>query len=415
MIGKRKRDNPSALEPIFIIGSQRSGTSIIQSALCAGAGFPGYREGHLSPLLAGMMSQVELCYERVESTAGRGDEIMIHNLSRTEVEDDLLHWFGKTFLRFVERGRWVDKTPGEEGILAAPHLLRIFPKARFVFCFRRGIENLISRMRKFPQIDFQGHCQCWAQCARAWGQVRDQLGDQGLVVMQHECSLSPAKVAEQLRVGLKLTAVQAEAVQRILSSRREEQTGFVTDHRFIGLDETGWTDAQKQYFRQECGEFMGLAGFSMEGTQHAKAPPLQLFWSEREEAVRTSGASREAFRMAGPGHLTLEAPGDGQPFRVRYLHVPLDGHREFHTRVQASESAQLSFSIFDRDGNLLLQDQRDLNPKAELSWQVEFDQELHGWHQIEISARSTGPLRRRPITTQWMSASISKTTPTLAQ
>ncbi len=45
---------------------------------------------------------------------------------------DVLHWFATTFMRFIEPGRWVDKTPGIEGGLAAPFLLRIFPKARFV-------------------------------------------------------------------------------------------------------------------------------------------------------------------------------------------------------------------------------------------------------------------------------------------
>lgn len=47
---------------------------------------------------------------------------------------------------------WVDKTPDPRMIKCVPRLKRAWPNAKFIFVKRRGIENLESRIKKFPYV-----------------------------------------------------------------------------------------------------------------------------------------------------------------------------------------------------------------------------------------------------------------------
>jgi len=42
---------------------------------------------------------------------------------------------------------WVDKTPNLDIVRSADILYRIWPEAKFIYMKRRGIENVMSRLR----------------------------------------------------------------------------------------------------------------------------------------------------------------------------------------------------------------------------------------------------------------------------
>ena len=93
--------------------------------------------------------------------------------------------FGKVFTETMGTGRWVDKTPGGTSMVeACPSLLEIFPRATFIFCKRRGIENVLSRLNKFKGGAFEAHCQGWAQTMETWLQVAPLLGQSAIEVDQ---------------------------------------------------------------------------------------------------------------------------------------------------------------------------------------------------------------------------------------
>src|SRR2546430_17539144 len=70
---------------------------------------------------------------------------------------------------------FVDKTPGWPMLKALPALLVVWPNLRVVFTKRRGIENVLSRQRKFPDGVFESHCRDWAAAMETWLAVHAEI------------------------------------------------------------------------------------------------------------------------------------------------------------------------------------------------------------------------------------------------
>src|SRR6185503_15022510 len=102
-------------------------------------------------------------------------------------------------------------------------LLEILPNAKFIFCKRRGIENILSRQTKFAG-DFEAHCQGWAFTMQAWLETAPQLGNSAIMVDQREMAVQPESAAGRIAEFLDLSAEQRDGVVRVLRDRRLEQT-----------------------------------------------------------------------------------------------------------------------------------------------------------------------------------------------
>ena len=163
------------------------------TALACGTRYVGFREGQLFDLLA----QLERCAETFY--ADKRSSLENSNLMLSHVPLDYLSAvIGSAFRDLADRlfssRYWVDKTPNVDMIRLAPTLLRLWPKAKFIYMKRRGIENLMSRLRKFPDtITFHTHCADWAESMEVWEKVRTQLGRSSIEVDQrHMLSESDA-------------------------------------------------------------------------------------------------------------------------------------------------------------------------------------------------------------------------------
>jgi hypothetical protein len=140
-------------------------------------------------------------------------------------------------------------------------LLEIWPNARFIYMRRRGLENLDSRLRKFPGLDFEAQCREWALSVQGWYAIVDSLGSAAIEIDQLYMAQNPAQVAVALSGFLDLPASALDRVAQALAFDHPERTG----ERFgaaAELSDLAWPSGYLETFRSVCGEAMRLAGYS---------------------------------------------------------------------------------------------------------------------------------------------------------
>lgn len=248
-------------KPIFVIGSARSGTSIIAKAIKSGANIPGYNEGHFLPLISFLIQEVEQYYEKKEFLMAKKG-FMIAHTNQNELEQGILKVFRNICDSLYKNEVWIDKTPDMGMIKASPYLLSVWSKSRFIFAKRRGIECINSRLKKFSHIPFETHCKIWKICMESWLAVRENLDGHYIEIDQREISLNPKLIAKKIGSFLNLNQEQTERINNIFSTNRPEFTGGSEAEQAIEISEAGWNDEQINFFRQHCGAVSKQFGYS---------------------------------------------------------------------------------------------------------------------------------------------------------
>lgn len=256
----RKRYALSA-RPVFIIGSERSGTTILAQALRDGTGYTGYNEGHIFPLLARLRDETAKYYQQRKDAAAMPGTL-IGNVPEAVVRDGLAELFSLIAHASYGSDLWFDKTPGLPPILAAPAMLDVWPQAKVIFARRRGIENIASRLKKFPQLSFERHCRDWAACMLGWREVQPLLGDRSLEIDQYDIDTDPRSVAARIAAFLEFGAAEAEAMARIFASEKPEWTRLPGAKAAPALAEMPWSEDQRALFRKHCGRAMQVYGYT---------------------------------------------------------------------------------------------------------------------------------------------------------
>jgi len=258
-----------ARSPVFIVGSPRSGTSILVSALHA-AGYGGYYEGHLLSLIRIIERDVDRHFDSFYTQASK---VLISRVDRAALKGQLAGIVAAEAARHQPDGPWVDKTGGLEMIESIPTLSHIFPTGRFVFAQRRAIENIVSRMVKFPRHAFDYHCASWAKIMAGWRLLRQAHPELACIeIDQRDISADPATVAERLGDFLLLDQAGRAALLQTFMSRRPQQTQPGSADRVLSLADTGWTAAQKTVFHLHCESEMHAAGYTMDDTYRMTTP-----------------------------------------------------------------------------------------------------------------------------------------------
>lgn len=395
--------------PVFVVGCVRSGTSAVARALREGAEISGFREGNVLSMMQRMLREVARQYEHLpEDILERKKSLMLANCEREALETHVVNWFAALYAKQLGTGRWYDKSPesypGAPMVRACPVVVRLFPRARFIFCIRRGIEQVMSCLRKFPSTNFKAWCRVWRDAAYAWHEVKEQLGDRAIAIEQHELALRPDLVSERIQELLGLSAAHGQAMESVLRGARVEQTQFAQDSRFIGLDETPWSAEERRIFSEICGPAMEGAGFSMEGRLIEPTAPLRLFHPVKhaEKAVALHAVAPGSFRRNGEGGLVLvpNAPGE-PPAEVRYLAAEFVGQDRLSGVIGSIDNGgdPLDFCLRIEPaggGAPVVELVQHVTPGAEKSWEAGFPA-IHGTHDIVISTRvASGFFRTAP-------------------
>ena len=110
----------STMRPIFITGAPRSGTTAIMQALCAGAGLPGYDEGHVLPLLNQLHQTVDDYFASLDPRIlelGVREKQLIGWLEAEDLKQHITSKFVEIIEERLGSDVWVDKTPGNAGLV----------------------------------------------------------------------------------------------------------------------------------------------------------------------------------------------------------------------------------------------------------------------------------------------------------
>jgi hypothetical protein len=251
---------------LFIVGSPRSGTSILVLALRA-AGYRGFNEGNFFGLLATFDGIIDKYFR----TFWTDDPfVMMSRIDREEFKASLAELFKRIVDRENPVAPWLDKSGNADVINMIPVLLRLWPSAHFIYAKRRGLENIVSRVKKFPQYNFEYHCRDWAANMTAWRAARREVPDlRYLEVDQQDLIQSPGATSAQLAAFLNLSEAQAARLAATFRKERPQQTSAGTTERVLTLRSTGWSPQQIGLFTKICGPEMELFGYTLDDTYQA--------------------------------------------------------------------------------------------------------------------------------------------------
>ncbi len=382
-------------KPVFVVGCVRSGTSAVVTALRESAGYKGYGEGNVAPLLFKLQQVIERHYAGVSEEYLRNPAHMISHVERKDLKIMAANMIGSVMHGLMGDGRWLDKTAaGADMVRSCPILLEIFPEAKFIFCKRRAVENILSRQRKFPDTKFTESCHHWADTMHSWMQVRTRLQGHFLEVDQRDMAVHSVKVAKAIGGLLKLDAAEIDAMGEIFQNRRVEQTRAATDSRYLGLDETGWDEELKRQFRNICLPMMKAYGYPLEGGgDDDKISPVKLFYpleASKDNTIEQHNVVDNGFSAIDQDVLQLHPNPPGKcAAEVRYLNIPLSGHSRFSAQLllahKESQPVRYGLRIEESQGrNVVTSAQQVVSAGKEQPWVVDMPI-LRGVYDVVIS------------------------------
>lgn len=260
-LNKEKQSGQNKKKPVFILGSPRSGTTIIVTALKAATNADGYFEGHFLPLITLLEREIIKYYKDREDLI-LNKQLMIAHTPKNQLEKRIFQIFSNICDSLFESQIWFDKTPGVKMIKTAPYLNRVWPNSRFIFARRRGIECIMSRLRKFPNVSFEEHCKIWQLCMENWLNLRDKLKNSYIEIDQRDISLSPRLMATKIGQFLEIEPEQIEQIEQVFSTKRPEYTGGNELEKAIDITETGWNEEQIAIFKKYCSPVNEKFGYS---------------------------------------------------------------------------------------------------------------------------------------------------------
>ena len=260
--------------PVFIVGSPRSGTSALVSVLSE-IGYHGFLEGNFLSLLNHIDNLVDDYYRNFPET---DKLVMLPNIDKNDLKRKLFEPLRTTVNDLNPKEPWFDKTGTPDMTLAIPIVRELWPDSIFIFAKRRGIENVMSRVNKFPGGSFEYHCADWARNMAAWRTIRPQLPlgcfievEQREMIQQPE--LTARSLFEFLQVddsrleplpALGWATTTLDAACYVLTTQRPQESTEGSASRIYPLTECGWSAEQMETFLKYCETEMKEFGYTMD-------------------------------------------------------------------------------------------------------------------------------------------------------
>jgi hypothetical protein len=252
---------------IFVVGAARSGTTRIKTALSDALGLERTGEGHFYPVSRELEATLDGYFERLRARAG--PKTMIQAVDREAVRSGIRAAIREAF-DAVAGPSFVEKTPGTGAIQALPLVVEQWPQAKIVFARRRGIENVISALWKFPNWTFESACRGWTEAMETWAGLGPEVKARAIEIDQFEMAREPVRTAERLGtfLGLGEAAVAgiAEAFTQRAHPRANTRVSSMEELQRdpIPLSEAPWSEEQRATFVAVCGDLMRAYGYRLD-------------------------------------------------------------------------------------------------------------------------------------------------------
>jgi len=248
--------------PVFVLGSARSGTTVLCAALQQATRYQGFAEGHVLDVAIRLVNAVNAHFEKKDPYIPPAVYAGYHLGQMTR---NRLHAESIELLRRLTAGYktpyFFDKTPTYQMVASVPILAQAWPGARFIFMKRRGLENMASRIRKFAEMDFAGSCRDWAIIMSGWRSVRSVVPNRFVELDQRTLADDPDAAATRVGALLDLEPAEVSAFANVLRHERPEVTdpsaSIIAD-----LSELHWSAHQIETFRGVCGAEMDAYGYT---------------------------------------------------------------------------------------------------------------------------------------------------------
>jgi len=298
--------------PVFVVGSSRSGTTLLFSFLLASGEFPLYEEGetHLAECRRKYGDpRRDANFRRFLNDWFRSLQFRRSGLDATEFAteawqnrqsyEEVMGLFMNRMARLEEKPRWAEKTPAN--VFHMERLAAAFPEARFVHVVRDGRDVALS-IRRLGWTGTQSGrpikqlicaAKNWERAVVAARASGRHLGDRYLEVRYEELVATPEPVLARVREFTGAEIPESAADSAGVGALREGFSAF--DEKMSGLSTRGlyrWKSALKPDERVALSATIGSTlrelGYEDEPLEGAGARS----WLARAEAAGCSGWAR---------------------------------------------------------------------------------------------------------------------------
>ncbi len=260
-------------QPVFIVGSPRSGTSILAWSLNEHPDLWTSGESYLLFELFGN-GKAAAAYE-FSNSASAGSWLERGGVGLAEFLGYAGLGMNALFTSRSQGKRWVDHTP--HYVLMADVLATMFPKARFLHILRDGrsvVHSMVNFARRLRQesknvhlppwaTDFSEACSTWARYVDAGLDFGKRHPDRSHIVRNEDLDADPEDAFRRIHAFLGVDhdsgPVQYARTHRINSSFEGGNGG----PRAVSEPWATWTDDEWKVFSEVAGETLARSGYAI--------------------------------------------------------------------------------------------------------------------------------------------------------
>jgi len=321
---------PSSASPFFIVGSERSGTTLLMAVLGQHRRlavpevawyYPRFRAflhtygdlaepTHFKTLVAEMIFGLKTPFFALDlNPATIVDELVRRTRSNTfrEAYAAILGLYAES----VGKPRWGEKTP--HNLFYVEEILADFPDARFLHLVRDGRDVAADQLRSaFGPRNVYAAALIWRRTQEVAARWRAKLNKaQWLDVRYEELAARPETVVREVLGFLGedydptvLDFFRGDIAQRRARARDHRALGRPISSEHVGI-------YKKQLSLEEQGIFNHVAGDALRGTGYEiTAPPVEVTPEEAARSLELDGRIRAATLDAPDGHIVYESYND---------------------------------------------------------------------------------------------------------
>ncbi|WP_137222074.1 sulfotransferase [Shewanella sp. MEBiC00475] len=251
---------------VLVVGSPRSGTSALGKACRKALRSTAHGESHVVEGVNRMLTTADAFFQQSKTASIAGN--LVNAIPKTVIIAQQLTSLRQIYRLYYGDEVLLDKTPGIPMLDSLPLAMMAWPHAKVIFCKRRAMENVQSRIIKFPKVAFEQHIKQWRQSFVAWRNSKQKINkllkhNQWFIeVDQFDMATAPSSVVE--RVANLLAFIPREKkvfLKQLASDDRPEQTSAIQT-KTKSLDEFGWSEAHIALFKEVCTKEMALQHYS---------------------------------------------------------------------------------------------------------------------------------------------------------